>query len=40
MYFVYQNPELQFIEMSVYDEISINFSHQNKETAQAKLKRC
>ena len=36
MYFVYQNPELQFIEMSVYDEISINFSHQNKETAQAK----
>lgn len=36
MYFVYQNPELQFIEMSVYDEILINFSHQNTKTAQVK----
>lgn len=36
MYFVYQNPELQFIEVSVYNEIFINFSYQDKETAHAK----
>lgn len=33
MYFVYQNPELQFIETSVYNEIYINYLSQNKETA-------
>ncbi|MCU5745625.1 energy-coupling factor ABC transporter ATP-binding protein [Staphylococcus sp. SQ8-PEA] len=36
MYLVYQNPELQFITQSVYDEIHIQFSQKDKE--QAKLK--
>ena len=36
MYFVYQNPELQFIEISVFNEIMINFSHQDKNTAYEK----
>ena len=27
MYLVYQNPELQFITNSVYDEINIHFNH-------------
>ncbi|WP_323702767.1 ABC transporter ATP-binding protein [Mammaliicoccus sp. Dog046] len=36
IYFVYQNPELQFIEMSVYNEIYINFAFQDKATAQER----
>ncbi len=36
MYFVYQNPELQFIEISVFNEIFINFAFQDKETAIEK----
>ncbi|UEX89481.1 ABC transporter ATP-binding protein [Staphylococcus ratti] len=34
MFLVYQNPELQFIQNTVYDEIFINFKHQNAQTAQ------
>lgn len=36
MYFVYQNPELQFIETSVYHEIFINYAYQDKQTAHDK----
>lgn len=36
MYFVYQNPELQFIETSVYNEIFINYAYQDKQTAHDK----
>lgn len=36
IYFVYQNPELQFIETSVYNEIFINYAYQDKQTAHAK----
>ncbi|GGB08741.1 ABC transporter ATP-binding protein [Macrococcus hajekii] len=35
-YLVYQNPELQFIQNSVYDEIYINYFHQDKTTAIEK----
>ncbi|ULG72028.1 ABC transporter ATP-binding protein [Macrococcus brunensis] len=35
-YLVYQNPELQFIQNSVYDEVYVNYYHQNKETARDK----
>ena len=31
MYLVYQNPELQFITNSVYDEINIHFNHLSKD---------
>ena len=30
MYLVYQNPELQFITNSVYDEINIHYNHLDK----------
>ena len=33
MFLVYQNPELQCLQNSVYDEIFINFKHQNAEDA-------
>ncbi|MCE4956548.1 ABC transporter ATP-binding protein [Macrococcoides caseolyticum] len=36
MYLVYQNPELQFIQSSVFDEIFFNFQFLNKETAKVK----
>ncbi|TDM02262.1 ABC transporter ATP-binding protein [Macrococcus carouselicus] len=36
LYLVYQNPELQFIQNSVYDEIHVNYYHQHKKTAQEK----
>ncbi|KAA1036907.1 ABC transporter ATP-binding protein [Macrococcus equipercicus] len=32
-YLVYQNPELQFIKNRVYDELYVNFYHQNQQTA-------
>ena len=34
MYLVYQNPELQFITQSVYDEIFIQFSQKDNKEAQ------
>lgn len=33
MYLVYQNPELQFITNSVYDEIHIHYNHQDPQVA-------
>lgn len=36
MFFVYQNPELQFIELTVYDEILINYMYQDKASAHQK----
>lgn len=36
MYLVYQNPELQFIQSSVYDEIFFNFQFLNQENAREK----
>lgn len=36
MYLVYQNPELQFIQGSVFDEIFFNFQFLNKATAKDK----
>ncbi|EKU47748.1 ABC transporter ATP-binding protein [Staphylococcus massiliensis] len=38
IYLVYQNPELQFIQNSVYKEIYINFQYQNPEKAHEKTK--
>lgn len=38
-YLVYQNPELQFIKNSVYDELYVNFYHQQKATAAEETKR-
>ena len=37
MYLVYQNPELQFITNSVYEEIYIHYNHQ--EPSIVKMKR-
>ncbi|MEL0538436.1 ABC transporter ATP-binding protein [Staphylococcus debuckii] len=37
MYLVYQNPELQFITNSVYEEIFINFSGENAKEETDKL---
>ena len=34
MYLVYQNPELQFITNSVYDEINIHYNHLDKEKSK------
>nr|WP_232796283.1 ABC transporter ATP-binding protein [Staphylococcus canis] len=34
MYLVYQNPELQFIQNTVYDEIFVNYDHSDHEQAQ------
>ncbi|QLK86949.1 ABC transporter ATP-binding protein [Staphylococcus sp. 17KM0847] len=34
MYLVYQNPELQFIQNSVYDEIYINYEYTNPQHAK------
>lgn len=36
MYLVYQNPELQFITNSVYDEILIHFNHLDPSSAKSK----
>ena len=36
MYLVYQNPELQFIQNSVYDEIYINYEYMDSEHATEK----
>lgn len=36
LYLVYQNPELQFIENSVYDEVYVNYYHQHQASAQDK----
>lgn len=36
MYLVYQNPELQFITNSVYDEILIHFNHLDSSSAESK----
>ncbi|RXK18442.1 ABC transporter ATP-binding protein [Macrococcus sp. DPC7161] len=33
LYLVYQNPELQFIQNSVYDELFIHYAHQDRESA-------
>ena len=34
MYLVYQNPELQFITNSVYDEVHIHYNHLDSENAK------
>lgn len=34
MYLVYQNPELQFITNSVYDEINIHYNHLDRKAAE------
>ena len=34
MYLVYQNPELQFITNSVYDEVYIHYNHLDPENAE------
>lgn len=34
MYLVYQNPELQFITNSVYEEIYIHYNHQEPSIAE------
>ncbi|PTF13431.1 ABC transporter ATP-binding protein [Staphylococcus devriesei] len=39
MYLVYQNPELQFITNSVYEEIHIHYNHQEPEKAEAQTQR-
>ena len=36
MYLVYQNPELQFITNSVYEEIYIHYNHQEPSIAEKK----
>ena len=36
MYLVYQNPELQFIQNSVYDEIYINYHHMDSKNAKSR----
>lgn len=36
MFLVYQNPELQFIQNSVFDEIWVNYHHMDPEHAKAK----
>lgn len=36
MYLVYQNPELQFITHSVYDEIYIQYKNKNRSTVEAE----
>ncbi|HHU6750650.1 TPA: ABC transporter ATP-binding protein [Staphylococcus pseudintermedius] len=36
MFLVYQNPELQFIQNSVFDEIWVNYHHMAPEHAEAK----
>ncbi|ARJ51516.1 ABC transporter ATP-binding protein [Staphylococcus lutrae] len=36
MYLVYQNPELQFIQNTVFDEICINYHHMGAEQAKSK----
>lgn len=35
-YLVYQNPELQFIKNSVFDELYVNYYHQDQATAKVK----
>ncbi|REI31640.1 ABC transporter ATP-binding protein [Staphylococcus felis] len=34
MYLVYQNPELQFIQNTVFDEIFVNYDHSNHDNAK------
>lgn len=37
LFLVYQNPELQFLQNSVYDEILINFKHLDQVNAQKEV---
>lgn len=37
LFLVYQNPELQFLQNSVYDEILINFKHLNQVNTQKEV---
>lgn len=38
MYLVYQNPELQFIQNSVYDEIFVNYEYMDPQHAEEQTK--